>query len=65
MAQDIDLSSLSDEALDAHCIEVRSEQERRQRLAMAPDHLAALVNRYAEDGGDPTELLASVPTASA
>lgn len=64
MAQDIDLSSFSDEALDAHCLAVRAEQERRQRLAMAPDHVAALVARYTEDGGDPADLIAAIPTSA-
>lgn len=61
MAPNIDLAALSNEDLDAHCLAVSEEQQRRQRLAQTPAYLASLVARYAEDGGDPAELLASVP----
>lgn len=51
-----DLATISDEDLDAHRVAVLNEQERRTRLAQAPAQIAAIKQRYVEDGGDPADL---------
>ena len=53
----MDLKALSDEDLAAHFTAVVTEQERRQRLALAPAQIAA---RYIEDGGDKADILAVI-----
>lgn len=52
----MDLKALTDDELNAHCIEVRTEQERRQRLAAIPAQIAELATRYEADGGDVSTL---------
>lgn len=56
----MDLTTLSDDDLAAHHIDILTEQERRQRLASIPDQIATLAARYINDGGDP-ELLPVMP----
>ena len=52
----MDLTTLSDDDLAAHHIDILTEQERRQRLASIPDQIATLAARYLDDGGDPNLL---------
>ena len=59
----MDLTTLTDEQLDARRIAVLTEQERRQRLAHLPDQLASMARDAAEAGCDPDELLARVTDA--
>lgn len=53
----MDLSTLTDEQLDARRIAVLTEQERRRNLAQLPDALAAMARDAAAAGCDPDELL--------
>ena len=57
-----DLTTLTDEALAQLRADVGAEQERRDRLAQAPAQVAEIGARYIEDGGDPADLTAALPT---
>lgn len=59
----MDLSTLTDEQLDARRIAVLTEQERRQRLEQLPDQLAAMARDAATAGCDRDELLERVADA--
>ena len=48
----MDLTTLTDDQLDAHYVAVMTEREHRERLAHILEQVAALVGRYIEDGGD-------------
>lgn len=56
----MDLTTLTDEDLDALRIDVANEQERRQRLASAPEQVAQIAARFTEDGGDTADLVAAI-----
>lgn len=58
--QIIDLATLSDEALYNLRTEVLTEQERRQRITHTPSQIAAVAQRYVEDGGDKADLIAAL-----
>lgn len=60
-----DLTNYGDEALDQLRLAVLDEQERRQRLALAPAMAADMTRRFIEDGGDPADLTAAIETAAA
>ncbi|MGP5715674.1 hypothetical protein ACTXO9_07260 [Brachybacterium tyrofermentans] len=53
----MDLSTLSDEQLNARRIAVLTEQERRQRVAQLPDQLAAMTRDAVAAGCSPEDLL--------
>lgn len=53
----MDLSTLSDEQLDARRIAVLTEQERRRKLADLPDDLAAMARDAVAAGCSPDDLL--------
>lgn len=55
-----DITSLTDEDLDSLRLAVINEKERRERLANAASQVATIAQRYAEDGGDPADLVAAV-----
>ena len=59
----IDFSTYSDEDLAEVRVDLVNECERRQRLATAAETVAAVTARYAEDGGDPADLLDVVTSA--
>lgn len=59
----MDLSTLTDEQLDARRVAVLTEQERRQRLAQLPEQLAAMARDAAEAGCDPDDLIERVTDA--
>lgn len=59
----MDLTTLTDEQLDAHRRAVLLEQERRAKLAQLPDQLAAMARDAAEAGCDRDELLERVTDA--
>ena len=59
----MDLTTLTDDDLDALRIDVLNEQERRARLALIPAQIAELTARYIEDGGDPADLQSPGATA--
>lgn len=59
----MDLTTLTDEQLDARRVTVLTEQERRQRLAQLPDQLATMARDAAEAGCDRDELLERVTDA--
>lgn len=48
----MDLTTLSDDELTTHLNEVLHEQERRQRLATAPQQVTQIAQAYIADGGD-------------
>lgn len=47
----MDLTTLTDDQLEAHAEAVRVEQERRQRLATIPTTMALLATQYRDGGG--------------
>lgn len=55
-----ELSTLTDEQLDALRIEAATEQERRTRMRQVPLDIAASAKRFVEDGGDPEEIRAAL-----
>lgn len=59
----LDLTTLTDEQLDAHRRAVLIEQERRRKLEQLPDGLAAMARDAAEAGCDRDELLERVADA--
>ena len=59
----MDLSTLTDDQLDARRIAVLTEQERRAKLAELPDQLAGMARDAAEAGCDRDELLERVTDA--
>jgi alkanesulfonate monooxygenase SsuD/methylene tetrahydromethanopterin reductase-like flavin-dependent oxidoreductase (luciferase family) len=56
----MNLRELSDEDLATHLDEVLNEQERRARLARAPEQVAAMAAQYVADGGDKAVLLGAL-----
>ena len=53
----MNLRGLIDEALASHLDEVLNEQERRARLARAPEQVAAIAAQYVADGGDKAAII--------
>lgn len=60
---DLNLGTLSEDALNALRIAVLTEQERRRKRAALPDDLAAMARDAATAGCDPDELITRVTTA--
>jgi len=56
----MNLTNLTDEALEAHAEAVRQEQARRQNLTQAPETIARLAQQYRDAGGDQPELETAV-----
>ena len=56
----IDLTTLTDDDLDALRVRVLTEQERRANLAQIPATIQELAAKYTEDGGNREELLKAV-----
>ena len=48
----MDLTTLTDEALDAHRRAVLVEQERRANLAVIPEQIKELAEKFRDGGGD-------------
>lgn len=59
----MDLTTLTDDQLDARRIAVLTEQERRSKLAQLPDELAGMARDAAAAGCDSDELLERVTDA--
>ena len=59
----MDLTTLTDEQLDARRIAVLTEQERRAKLEQLPDQLATMARDAASAGCDRDELLERVTDA--
>lgn len=59
----IDLTTLTDEQLDAERIAILTEQERRANLAAIPTQIADLSRAYQQGGGDPDVLVNAVTHA--
>ncbi len=57
---DPDLTTLPDADLDDLRVRVLAEQERRIWLASAPGQVASIATRYAEDGGDVSDLTSAI-----
>lgn len=53
----MNLRELSDQDLATHLDEVLNEQERRARLARAPEQVAAMAAQYVADGGDKAAII--------
>ena len=53
---DFDLTTLTDDDLDALRVRVLTEQERRANLAQIPATIQELATKYKEGGGDRQEL---------
>lgn len=60
---DVDLTTFTDDQLDAHRRAVLREQERRRKLAQLPDDLSDMARDAAAAGCDPDELLERVTDA--
>ena len=56
----MNLTELTDEALEAHAETVRQEQARRQNLTQAPETITRLAQQYREAGGDQKALTDAV-----
>lgn len=52
----MDITTLTDEELDAARIAILEEQERRQALATIPAQIEELTAKYVAGGGDPADL---------
>ena len=48
----MDLTTLTDEQLDAHRRSVLTEQERRANLAVIPEQIKELAEKFRDGGGD-------------
>lgn len=59
----MDLTTLTDEQLDARRIAVLTEQERRAKLSQLPDQLADMARDAVAAGCDPGELRGRVDEA--
>lgn len=59
----MNLKTLTDEQLEQHRVDVLTEQERRQRLATAPQQVTQIATAYVADGGDLTALTQAVTSA--
>ena len=59
----MDLTTLTDEQLDAHRVAVLTEQERRRKIEQLPDDLAAMARDAAAAGCDRDELIERVTDA--
>lgn len=59
----MDLTTLTDDDLDAHRRAVLKEQERRAKLAQLPDQLAAMARDAAAAGCDRDDLIERVTGA--
>lgn len=59
----MDLTTLTDDQLDARRVAVLTEQERRAKIAQLPDQLADMARDAAEAGCDRDELLERVTDA--
>lgn len=59
----MNLTQLTDEELADHLNAVLNEQERRARLARAPQQVAQMAAQYVADGGDRAALLEAVSSA--
>lgn len=57
----LDLTTLTDEQLDAHRRAVLIEQERRANLAAIPAQIEALAKVYRDGGGDEETLQDALP----
>lgn len=58
----MDLTTLTDEQLDARRIAVLTEQERRANLALIPEQIAAMAKTYRDGGGDEQALTDALTT---
>lgn len=56
----MNLTTLTDDELDAHRVEVACEKERRERLAAIPEQIEAAAEAWREAGRDPQELVDSI-----
>lgn len=59
----MDLTTLTDDQLDAQRVAVLTEQERRQRLAQLPDQLTGMARDAVAAGVDPDQLLEQLTDA--
>ena len=57
---DFDLTTLTDDDLDALRVRVLTEQERRADLEQIPATIQELASKYTEGGGDREELIKAV-----
>lgn len=56
----MDLTTLTDEDLDQHRLDVLNEIERRANLAAIPSQVTQLAQTYAAAGGNPADLEAAL-----
>ena len=59
----MDLRTLTDDELEQHRVDVLTEQERRQRLATAPQQVTQIAQAFVADGGNISELTQAVSNA--
>lgn len=58
----MDLSTLTDDDLAQHRLDVLKEQERRSSLAAIPSQVTQLAQTYTAAGGDPADLTEALST---
>lgn len=56
----MDLTTLTDDELDAVRVDVLTEQERRANLAQIPEQIRELAERFRAGGGDESELAEAI-----
>ncbi|MGY5764996.1 hypothetical protein ACXET9_07345 [Brachybacterium sp. DNPG3] len=56
----MDLTTLSDDDLDAHRVAVLREQERRTQLASIPAEITRLAQTFRDGGGDEQALVDAI-----
>lgn len=56
----MDLTTLTDDELAQHRLDVLNELERRANLAAIPAQVSALAQTYTAAGGDPADLTAAL-----
>lgn len=56
----MDLTTLTDDELDQHRLDVLNELERRANLAAIPSQVTQLAQTYTTAGGDPADLAAAI-----
>lgn len=59
----MDLTTLTDDQLDAHRLHILTEQKRRAKLAQLPDQLAAMARDAVAAGCDPDVIRGRVDDA--
>lgn len=58
-----DIQALTDDELQQNINDLLNEQERRKRIALIPQQVAELSQRYTQDGGNITVIQQAITTS--